>query len=131
MSNENHIKIVKGNGEVILISDNFRRVTVKGRVKRIRHKESMVLKMLIENYPNQVSRKGLSDSIWGTTYVFDETINQTVKNLRIALEDKSKEIISTIPRFGYCLGAKPYHNREVKKISHARLKMDIRNLRAV
>ena len=88
--------------------------------------------MLIESYPEQVSRKVLSDSIWGATYVFDETINQTVKNLRIALEDKNKEIITTIPRFGYSFGIKPqYTKNEMKKISHARLKMDIKNLRTV
>ncbi len=131
MINKNYIQVVKGDSETILIHENFREVVVNGVAKRIRYKESLVLKMLIENYPNQVSRKVLSDSIWGSTYVFDETINQTVKNLRIALEDKNKELITTIPRFGYCFGVKPHYTREIRKITHARLKMDIKNLRAI
>lgn len=131
MVNKNYIQIFKGESETILINENFREVIVKGVVKRIRYKESLVLKMLVENYPNKVSRKVLSDSIWGSTYVFDETINQTVKNLRIALEDKNKELIITLPRFGYSFGLKPQYTREMKKITHARLKMGIKNLRAV
>ena len=132
MSSKSYIQIVKRNSEVILIHESCREIIVKDVHKRIRYKESLVLKMLIESYPEQVSRKVLSDSIWGATYVFDETINQTVKNLRIALEDKNKEIITTIPRFGYSFGIKPqYTKNEMKKISHARLKMDIKNLRTV
>ncbi|MGL4735119.1 MAG: winged helix-turn-helix domain-containing protein [Enterovibrio sp.] len=132
MINRNYIQVVKRNGETILIHESYREVIVKGIVKCIRYKESLVLKMLVESYPAQVSRKVLSDSVWGATYVFDETINQTVKNLRIALDDKNKEIITTIPRFGYSFGIKPiYNKKDTKKITHARLKMDIKNLRTI
>ena len=106
MSSKSPIKIVRGNGEALLISNNFKGVTVNGKVKRLRYKEAMLLKVLVENYPNQVSRKELSYCIWGESYVTDATINQTIKNLRLALEDTSKEIINTVPRLGYCLGAK-------------------------
>lgn len=131
MAGKKYILIKKADSEEILISENCREIIVKGEAKKIRYKESLVLKMLLDNYPNGVSRKTLSTSIWGSTYVFDETINQTIKNLRISLEDNKKEIITTIPRYGYCFGIKPSANDEIKKISHARLKMDIRNLKAV
>ncbi len=131
MGAKKYILIKKSNGDEILINENCREIIVKGELKKIRYKESLVLKMLIESYPNSVSRKSLSTSIWGSTYVFDETINQTIKNLRICLEDGKKEIITTIPRYGYCFGLKPMSSKDAKKISHARLKMDIRNLRAM
>ncbi len=131
MGAKKYIQIKKSNGENILINENCREIVVKGETKKIRYKESLVLQMLIENYPNSVSRKSLSTSIWGSTYVFDETINQTIKNLRICLEDTKKEIITTIPRYGYCFGLKPVAAQDTKKISHARLKMDIRNLKAM
>lgn len=131
MGAKKYFLLKKANGEEILINENCREIIVKGESKKIRYKESLVLKMLMEHYPNSVSRKSLSTSIWGSTYVFDETINQTIKNLRICLEDNKKEIITTIPRYGYCFGLKPQPAQDARKFSNARLKMDIRNLRAM
>lgn len=78
-----------------------------GGVIKIRNKESEVLSLLCFYYPDVLSREDIEKNVWSETYVTDNTLTQTISNLRHALNDKEHELVITIPRKGYCLGVKP------------------------
>ncbi|EPZ8125449.1 winged helix-turn-helix domain-containing protein [Yersinia enterocolitica] len=78
-----------------------------GGVIKIRNKESEVLSLLCFHYPDVLSREDIEKKIWSESYVTDNTLTQTISNLRHALNDKKHELVTTIPKKGYCLGVKP------------------------
>lgn len=78
-----------------------------GSVIKIRNKESEVLSLLCFHYPDVLSRDDIEKKIWSESYVTDNTLTQTISNLRHALNDKKHELVTTIPKKGYCLGVKP------------------------
>ncbi|ASX26195.1 winged helix-turn-helix domain-containing protein [Candidatus Williamhamiltonella defendens] len=79
----------------------------EGREIKIRNKESELLFLLCKKYPNHISREEIEKQIWTQTYVTDNTLTQTISNLRNGLNDKKHEIIITIPKKGYCLNIEP------------------------
>ncbi|CNI19352.1 reguatory protein [Yersinia frederiksenii] len=93
-------------GDIIFIPKK-RIINKKGNIIKIRNKESEVLSLLCEQYPGSLSRESLEQEIWKGTYVTDNTLTQTISNLRNALDDKDHELVMTIPKKGYCLGIKP------------------------
>lgn len=78
-----------------------------GRTLKIRNKESEVLLFLCNHYPAALSREEIEQKVWEGSYVTDNTLTQTISNLRHALDDKGHELVMTIPKKGYCLGVKP------------------------
>ncbi|HHL2560522.1 TPA: transcriptional regulator [Yersinia enterocolitica] len=78
-----------------------------GSVIKIRNKESEVLSLMCFYYPDVLSREDIEKKIWSESYVTDNTLTQTISNLRHALNDKEHELVITIPKKGYCLGVKP------------------------
>lgn len=78
-----------------------------GCVIKIRNKESEVLSLLCFHYPDVLCREDIERKIWSESYVTDNTLTQTISNLRHALNDKKHELVITIPKKGYCLGVKP------------------------
>ena len=64
-------------------------------------KEFNILKMLIEKYPQVVTRENLLDSIWGYDYYGDTRIvDAHIKNLRKKI---SLPYIKTVKGIGYTL----------------------------
>lgn len=60
-----------------------------GSVIKIRNKESEVLSLLCFHYPDVLSREDIEKKIWSESYVTDNTLTQTISNLRHALNDKN------------------------------------------
>ncbi len=68
---------------------------------KLRPKSFEVLKYLTENGGRLISKDELIEAVWLETAVTDESLVQCLKDIRHALEDKSQQIIKTIPRRGY------------------------------
>lgn len=97
-------EIIIGN---ITFTPSKRTINKGGAVVKIRNKESEVLSLLCHHYPSSLSREEIEREIWGESYVTDNTLTQTISNLRHALDDKARELVTTIPKKGYCIGIKP------------------------
>lgn len=91
----------------IIFTPQKRIINKGGSTIKIRNKESEVLALLCHNYPISLSREDIEKEIWGGSYVTDNTLTQTISNLRNALDDKEHELVTTIPKKGYCIGIKP------------------------
>lgn len=91
----------------ILFTPKKRVISREGSDTRIRNKESEVLSLLCNHYPDPISREVIEKEIWAGSYVTDNTLTQTISNLRNALGDKNHELVITIPKKGYSLGVKP------------------------
>ncbi|MCB5310097.1 winged helix-turn-helix domain-containing protein [Yersinia massiliensis] len=98
-------------GEITIGNIKFtpdKRILNKGGVVvKMRNKESEVLSLLCHHYPSTLSREDLEKEIWGDSYVTDNTLTQTISNLRHALDDKGHELVMTIPKKGYCISTQP------------------------
>ncbi|WP_145516430.1 winged helix-turn-helix domain-containing protein [Yersinia aleksiciae] len=97
-------EIIIGN---IIFDPIKRTINKEGVVVKIRNKESELLSLLCHHYPSSLSREDIEREIWGESYVTDNTLTQTISNLRNALDDKDHELVTTIPKKGYCIGIKP------------------------
>ncbi|MBS0056390.1 winged helix-turn-helix domain-containing protein [Yersinia sp. Marseille-Q3913] len=97
-------EIIIGN---IIFTPTKRTINKGGAVVKIRNKESEVLSLLCHHYPSSLSREDIEKEIWGESYVTDNTLTQTISNLRNALDDKDHEIVTTIPKKGYSISIKP------------------------
>ncbi|MFW5389527.1 winged helix-turn-helix domain-containing protein [Yersinia sp. 2542 StPb PI] len=91
----------------ILFTPQKRMINKRGSLIKMRNKESEVLSLLCHNYPDSLTRDDIEKEIWGDSYVTDNTLTQTISNLRNALDDKAHELVTTIPKKGYCIGIKP------------------------
>ncbi|WP_258179870.1 winged helix-turn-helix domain-containing protein, partial [Yersinia pseudotuberculosis] len=96
----------------IVINDVFftpqkRTIDRNGKITKIRNKESELLSLLCEYYPEPISREDIEKRLWEGSYVTDNTLTQTISNLRHALDDKKHELVVTIPKKGYRIGIKP------------------------
>jgi len=74
---------------------------------QLRAKESALLNVLIEHFPNTLSRDQIVKELYEGSYATDATINQLVKRLRKALDDDQRSLIRTIPKQGYMLTTAP------------------------
>jgi DNA-binding winged helix-turn-helix (wHTH) protein len=91
----------------IIFTPKKRMINKGGSIVKIRNKESEVLSLLCHHYPSSISREDIEKKIWEGSYVTDNTLTQTISNLRNALDDKEHELVTTIPKKGYCIGVKP------------------------
>ncbi|AQM59181.1 response regulator transcription factor [Clostridium baratii] len=74
---------------------------VGGEEIELTFKEFNILKIMIESYPNVVSREILMDKVWGYDYYGDmRVIDAHIKNLRKKIP---KDCISTVKGVGYVL----------------------------
>ncbi len=68
---------------------------------KLRPQSFEVLKYLTQNQGRLVSKDELIASVWNGMAVTDDSLVQCLKDIRLALDDKSQEIIRTVPRRGY------------------------------
>jgi len=83
------------------------------QVIQLRKKESDVLALLCDKYPNPVSQDDFLAEVWGGGYVTSQSIAQVIRSLRLNLGDKKKSTISTIPKLGYKLTIAPAYEDRV------------------
>jgi TolB-like protein/DNA-binding winged helix-turn-helix (wHTH) protein/Flp pilus assembly protein TadD len=67
----------------------------------LRPKTFAVLCCLVEHHGVLVTRQQLLDAVWPNAIISDETITQSLAEIRKALDDGSREMIRTVPRRGY------------------------------
>ena len=68
-------------------------------------RQRKLLKLLIENYGQAVSRNQIMDVLWQDTIVSDNSVSQAITQLRKSLHDdkETPRFIKTVPRVGYQL----------------------------
>jgi len=71
----------------------------------LRPKTFALLRHLVEHPGVLVTRQQLQDAAWPKMTVSDETITQSLAEVRKALEDGAHELIRTVPRRGYLFDA--------------------------
>lgn len=86
---------------------NLRTLQQDDTVLQLRKKQSEVLALLCDKYPEPVSQAEFLAEVWGGGYVTSQSIAQMIRSLRISLGDDTKSIIVTIPKLGYQLTAQP------------------------
>lgn len=85
----------------------FRTLQHGDKVLQLRRKQSDVLALLCEKYPEPVSHAEFLAQVWEGAYVTSQSIAQMIRSLRVSLEDDTKNIIVTISTLGYQLTAEP------------------------
>jgi len=76
-----------------------------GREIRLRPKVFDALRYLIENRGRLVPKEELIQTLWAEAFVTDDSLVQCMVELRRALDDRSQEILKTVPRKGYIFAA--------------------------
>ncbi|WP_105169095.1 winged helix-turn-helix domain-containing protein [Pseudoalteromonas sp. T1lg23B] len=78
-------------------------VQVKGSWRSIEAKHAALLRLLIINHGEVVTRELILNTLWPGTIVSDNSVSQLVAQLRRLLDDSPAEpkIIKTVPRLGY------------------------------
>lgn len=82
-------------------------LTVAGRRVAVEIKPLRLLRQLLLNAGQLVSKDELLDAVWPDTAVVEASLPTAIRKLRLALGDDQREtpIIETVPRFGYRLTA--------------------------
>ncbi|HET9309081.1 MAG TPA: tetratricopeptide repeat protein [Candidatus Sulfotelmatobacter sp.] len=76
-----------------------------GREVKLRPKVYDALQYLIANRGRLVPKEELIQALWPEAFVTDDSLVQCMVELRRALDDRSQEILKTVPRRGYIFAA--------------------------
>lgn len=71
----------------------------------LRSQSLAVLRQLVDKIGKVVTKDSLIDTVWGNTFVTDDSLVQCIADIRRAIGDKEHKIIQTLPRRGYRLNA--------------------------
>ena len=91
-------------GEFILEPERASLVRA-GREIKLRPKVFDALRYLIENRGRLVPKEELIQTLWPEAFVTDDSLVQCMVELRRGLDDRSQEILKTVPRRGYIFAA--------------------------
>src|SRR5215469_972579 len=91
-------------GEFILEPERASLVR-SGREIKLRPKVFDALLYLIERRGRLVPKQELIHTLWPEAFVTDDSLVQCMVELRRALDDRSQEILKTVPRRGYIFAA--------------------------
>jgi predicted ATPase/DNA-binding winged helix-turn-helix (wHTH) protein len=76
-----------------------------GREVKLRPKVYDALAYLVEHRGRVVAKEELIQALWPDAFVTDDSLVQCMVELRRALDDRSQEILKTVPRRGYIFAA--------------------------
>src|SRR5205823_8575156 len=68
---------------------------------KLRPKVYEVLKYLMENPGRLIGKQELIEALWPDTFVTNDSLVQCTLDLRRALDDRTHELLKTVPRRGY------------------------------
>jgi predicted ATPase/DNA-binding winged helix-turn-helix (wHTH) protein len=91
-------------GEFILEPERASLVRA-GREIKLRPKVFDALRYLVENRGRLVPKEELIQTLWPEAFVTDDSLVQCMVELRRGLDDRSQEILKTVPRRGYIFTA--------------------------
>lgn len=80
-------------------------VAPNGTEIRLRAKTQQVFELLAAKPNEVVARHDLFNSVWGDVIVTDDSLNQSIREIRKALGDTDRNVLETMPRQGYMLHA--------------------------
>src|SRR6266699_664592 len=76
----------------------------------LRPKSFEVLRYLVENAGRLVPKDEIISAVWPNVIVTDESLARCVSDVRVALGDRGRRIIRTVPRRCYLFAAEPEVN---------------------
>ncbi|HEX6894689.1 MAG TPA: tetratricopeptide repeat protein [Bryobacteraceae bacterium] len=76
-----------------------------GREVKLRPKVYDALQYFVENRGRLIGKDELIQTLWAETFVTDDSLVQCMVELRRALDDRSQDILKTVPRRGYIFAA--------------------------
>jgi TolB-like protein/DNA-binding winged helix-turn-helix (wHTH) protein/Tfp pilus assembly protein PilF len=71
----------------------------------LRPKSLEVLRVLVERHGRLVSKQELLDTVWGRVIVTEGSVAKCLIDIRRAIDDRSQQLIKTVPRRGYIFDA--------------------------
>ncbi|PHS18239.1 MAG: hypothetical protein COA86_08845 [Kangiella sp.] len=107
MQNQSHQNITPRNeiflSEGISIFPELGEIIFDSKKIRISPNNMRVLKVLLVNSQQVVSRKKIFDSVWKNQIISEDTLTRCISDLRSAFKsvDSNKKLIETIPKLGY------------------------------
>jgi len=72
---------------------------------KLRPKVYEALKYLVENPGRLIAKQELIQAVWPDTFVTDDSLVQCALELRRALDDRTQQLLKTVPRRGYVFAA--------------------------
>jgi predicted ATPase/DNA-binding winged helix-turn-helix (wHTH) protein len=72
---------------------------------KLRPKVYEALKYLVENPGRLIAKQELIQAVWPDTFVTDDSVVQCALELRRALDDRTQQLLKTVPRRGYIFAA--------------------------
>ena len=95
----------------------------------LRPKALALLELFVRGAGRALGKEEILDAVWSGVTVTDETLTQTVHELRRALGDDAQTLIRTVPRRGYlfpaeALEAAPYGHRTLAVLPFENLSSD-------
>jgi TolB-like protein/Tfp pilus assembly protein PilF len=76
-----------------------------GAERPLRPKSFALLHHLVEHAGRLIDRNEIMEAVWPDVIVTDDSITQCMKEVRRALGDEAQQLLRTLPRRGYLLGA--------------------------
>jgi predicted ATPase/DNA-binding winged helix-turn-helix (wHTH) protein len=76
-----------------------------GEEIKLRPKVYEALKYLVEHPGQLISKQELMEAVWPGSFVTDDSLVQCALELRRALDDRSQQLLKTVPRRGYLFTA--------------------------
>lgn len=80
-------------------------VTSDGEEIRLRSKTRQVFEILASQPNELLDKEELINRVWGDVIVTDDTLNQSIREIRKALGDTERKVLETVSRQGYILHA--------------------------
>ena len=76
-----------------------------GEEIKLRPKVYETLKYLVEHPGRLIGKQELMQAVWPDAFVTDDSLVQCTLELRRALDDRSQQLLKTVPRRGYLFTA--------------------------
>ncbi|MGH9694115.1 MAG: winged helix-turn-helix domain-containing protein, partial [Bryobacteraceae bacterium] len=76
-----------------------------GEEIKLRPKVYEALKYLVEHPGQLIGKRELMQAVWPDSFVTDDSLVQCTLELRRALDDRSQQLLKTVPRRGYLFTA--------------------------
>ena len=100
-----------------------------GQEIKLRPKVYEALKYLVEHPGQLISKPELMQAVWPDSFVTDDSLVQCTLELRRALDDRSQQLLKTVPRRGYLFAAEVIRGTAKPSASHATDPFDLSAVR--